>query len=96
MHVKALVVDKKDNVATALQRLEKGDVIEIEIGVDFADILLSQTIPFGHKLALIDIDRGEPIVKYGEIIGLSTEKIGKGDLVHIHNVEGLRGRGDKQ
>ena len=93
--VSALVVDKKDNVATALRPLEKGDSIGIEVGDSLVDIVLKQSIPFGHKLALEDIERGERIIKYGEIIGQATEKISKGEHVHIHNVEGLRGRGDK-
>ena len=41
-----------------------------------------------------DIKKGTPIIKYGETIGLATEDIKEGDHVHVHNVEGLRGRGD--
>jgi altronate dehydratase small subunit len=95
MLLSALVVDKQDNVATALRQLEKGDAIGVEVGDSIVDIVLRQAIPFGHKLALKDIGRGERIVKYGETIGQATEKISKGEHVHIHNVEGLRGRGDK-
>ena len=91
----ALVVDKKDNVATALRPLEKGDSIGIEVEGNIVDMVLKQSIPFGHKLALKDIEHGERIIKYGETIGQATEKINKGEHVHIHNVEGLRGRGDK-
>jgi altronate dehydratase small subunit len=43
---------------------------------------------------LKDIMKGTPIIKYGETIGSATENISKGDHVHVHNVEGLRGRGD--
>ncbi len=93
--VSALVVDKEDNVATALRPLEKGDSVGIEVEDSLVDIVLKQSIPFGHKLALKDIERGERIIKYGEVIGQATEKISKGGHVHIHNVEGLRGRGDK-
>lgn len=92
----AIVVDKKDNVATALRQLEQGDSIRVELGANVIDVTLSQTIPFGHKFALNDIEPGEPIIKYGEVIGLATRKIMKGEHTHIHNVEGLKGRGDKQ
>ena len=91
-----IVVDKKDNVATALRRLEQGSCIRVEIEDQAIDIILLQTIPFGHKLALKDIENGEPIIKYGEVIGLATGRIVKGEHAHVHNVEGLRGRGDKQ
>ncbi|MDQ6598863.1 SAF domain-containing protein [Bacillus salipaludis] len=38
---------------------------------------------------------GEDILKYGEVIGLATTDIEPGEHVHIHNLEGKRGRGDK-
>lgn len=92
----AIIVDRKDNVATALRQLEAGNSIRVEIEDYVVDVTLSQTIPFGHKFALKDIEPGEPIIKYGEVIGLVTGKIMKGEHTHIHNVEGLKGRGDKQ
>ena len=36
--------------------------------------------------ALTDIPAGRPVVKYGEVIGLATQCIRAGDLVHLHNV----------
>ena len=51
-------------------------------------------IPFGHKLALIDIPQGANIVKYGEVMGRATQVIPAGTHAHIHNIESLRGRGD--
>ena len=44
-------------------------------------------IPAGHKFALKDINKGEYIIKYGEIIGRATTDIKKGDWVHTHNVK---------
>ena len=44
-------------------------------------------IPAGHKFALMDIKKGEYIVKYGEIIGRATEDIKKGEWVHTNNVK---------
>jgi len=35
-------------------------------------------------------------VKYGEIMGLATKKILKGEHTHVHNVEGPKDRGDKE
>jgi altronate dehydratase small subunit len=91
----ALVVDKKDNVATALRHLEKGASIDVDLEEGMFNIVLLQSIPFGHKFAFKDIELGGWIIKYGEVIGQATVKINKGEHVHIHNVEGLRGRGDK-
>jgi altronate dehydratase small subunit len=92
----AIVVDKKDNVAMALCKLERGEHIQLNIEDRTIDITLPQTIPFGHKFALKDIEPGGAIVKYGEVIGLATRKIIKGEHTHVHNIEGLKGRGDKQ
>lgn len=92
----AIVVDKKDNVATALHQLEPGMSIRLEIEAGIVDIKISQTIPAGHKFALKDIEAGGSIIKYGEVIGRATKRILRGEHTHIHNVEGLKGRGDKQ
>lgn len=96
MSQNAIVIDKKDNVATALRQLEQGTSIQVEIGDNALEITLSQTIPLGHKFALRDVERGEPIIKYGEVIGLAVTTIKKGEHTHIHNVEALTRSGDKQ
>ncbi|MFC1942716.1 UxaA family hydrolase [Chloroflexota bacterium] len=95
MPPKALVLDSKDNVATALCQLEKGASASVEISSSIVNVDILTPIPLGHKFALKDIKQGEPITKYGETIGQATMKINKGEHVHVHNVEGLRGRGDR-
>ncbi len=66
----------------------------LSVGSSSSAVTLLKDIPFGHKFALEDIMKGTPIIKYGETIGFATEDIKEGDHVHVHNVEGLRGRGD--
>ena len=51
-------------------------------------------VPYGHKIAVRDIKKGELIIKYGEEIGAATRDIARGEYVHVHNLEALRGRGD--
>ena len=46
----------------------------------------SETVPAGHKYALRSIGAGEPVVKYGEIIGRATRDIAEDEWVHTHNV----------
>ena len=46
-----------------------------------------EKIPSGHKLALRDIASGEPIIKYGEVIGRATADIAAGEWVHTHNLK---------
>jgi altronate dehydratase small subunit len=95
LSISALVLHKNDNVATAVRPLPSGDKVTVEIGNSVADVALLRPVPFGHKFALRDIKAGERIIKYGETIGQATEDIKKGEHVHLHNVEGLRGRGDR-
>ena len=95
MAVNALVLNEKDNVATAVRPLESGAAVHIGRG-ETATVTLVQSIPFGHKLAVRDIRRGEPVIKYGEIVGRALADIGRGEHVHVHNVEGTRGRGDRK
>jgi altronate dehydratase small subunit len=89
--MKALVLHPDDNVATAVSALAPGE----NISVNGAEISLLEPIPFGHKLSLRAIRPGEDIIKYGEVIGRATAAIEKGSHVHVHNVEGRRGRGDR-
>jgi len=96
MQEKAILIDKKDNVATALRQLEKGDSIPVAVEDRSASVVLSQDISFGHKFALTDIHQGDAIIKYGEVIGLATKAIRQGEHVHVHNVESQKGRGDKR
>jgi altronate dehydratase small subunit len=58
------------------------------------DLKISQGVPFGHKFSVIDIKKGQAVIKYGETIGFASEDIKAGQHVHIHNLEGARGRGD--
>jgi altronate dehydratase small subunit len=91
---RALIISPRDNVATALQDVEAGTSIAARQGAEVQDIVALERIPFGFKVALTDIPRGAEVYKYGEIIGKASQNIAKGELVHIHNVEGTRGRGD--
>ncbi len=95
MVLSAILINSKDNVATALRLLKKGEKISFSEGSRTVEVVLSEDIPCGHKLALEDIEIGAPIIKYGETIGLATHNISPGEHVHIHNVEGTKGRGDK-
>ena len=86
---KLIVADPKDNVATARVKINAG-VILSRYGKE--DVTVYEIIPFGHKLALEQIASGEPVFKYGQRIGVAMTDIAAGDLVHVHNLSGERGR----
>ncbi|MCX8021470.1 MAG: UxaA family hydrolase [Syntrophorhabdaceae bacterium] len=83
---KAVIIDERDNVATAVTTLEKGSVVSVNVGGKEEIITIKERIPGGHKFAIYDIDWGQPLIKYGEIMGLSKTSIKRGEHVHVHNV----------
>jgi len=44
-------------------------------------------IQLGHKIAMIDLNEGDTILKYGHDIGKVVKSIKKGEHVHVHNVK---------
>ncbi|EAJ0635852.1 UxaA family hydrolase [Campylobacter jejuni] len=83
-----IIVNEKDNVATALRDFKKGEKV--------ANIELLNDIASGHKFALKDIKKDEIIIKYAEAIASASCDISPGEWVHVHNTSGIRGRGDKE
>ena len=73
----------EDNCATSLADIPKDEIIQIHED----HIKINHDIPLGHKFALNDINQGDLIKKYGQIIGVATEKIKMGDWIHIHNIK---------
>ena len=94
--VLALKVNDKDNVATIFaEQVQGGDVIKVrDKKGETTEVKALEAIPYGHKLALQDIAKGQIIVKYGEEIGMASSDIQKGEHVHIHNLESMRARGE--
>lgn len=89
-----MILKPQDNVATALEDIEAGEEVEARLGKGTRLLQSRERIPFGFKMALADIPRGGQVTKYGEAIGRASTDIPSGTLVHIHNIEGQRGRGD--
>src|SRR5947209_11300777 len=49
-------------------------------------ITVRQTVPAGHKVALRTVAQGEPVRRYGQIIGFAAAPIEAGQHVHSHNL----------
>ncbi len=81
-----IVINEKDNVATALQGLNAGTEVSVEFQGRVQKVMLLSDIPMGHKFAWKDMEEGEAVIKYGEPIGQTTAKITRGEHVHVHNV----------
>ena len=96
MKPKAIIMSKGDNVATALENLPANRSVQVRNGSELTTHFVQEDIPFGHKFAVLRIEAGAKVLKYGQVIGAATQNIEAGAHVHVHNVESLRGRGDKQ
>ena len=89
---KAIQIDDSDNVATVASEVSKGERVEV-LSPDGSVLMMPETlgdVPFGHKIALKSIARGEDVVKYGEVIGVASAEIKVGEWLHTHNVESVR------
>lgn len=80
---RALRLDDKDNVAVALEKLQKGDEVMVNENI----IIAAENIDTPHKIAIKEIAEGENVLKYGEVIGYATRPIHAGEHVHVHNVD---------
>ncbi|CAM4138058.1 UxaA family hydrolase [Paenibacillus alkaliterrae] len=93
--VDALIMDNRDHVATVLREIMSGDTVRYRDDHGIREITAIDLIPFGHKIAIEVLDTGDDVCKYGEIIGRACFAILVGQHVHVHNIEGIRGRGDR-
>ena len=89
-----MMISDKDNVATALLDIEPENEVLVRLGRKTMTVKSLERIPFGCKMAIVDIAEGASVVRYGESIGVASCDIKRGELVHIHNIQGARGRGD--
>lgn len=76
---KTLVLSDTDNIAVALSTVMKGAKTD-------EGVVALERVPKGHKFAKIAIKSGDPIRKFGQIIGFATVDIAPGAWVHEHNV----------
>lgn len=89
-----IVMSAQDNVGNAIEDIVQGDAFSCEVDGAVRTFTALEDIPFGFKAAVADIPAGGDIVKYKEVVGRAARGIRAGECVHVHNVEGKRGRGD--
>lgn len=74
-----LILHPHDNVAILSERMTAGQTA-LSDGVP-----LTASISRGHKIARSAISTGDPLFKFGHIIGHATQDIARGEHVHTHN-----------
>lgn len=85
----AKIIDPADSVAVVVEPVAKGGAVEYE-GAAGGALTALEAIPIYHKIAVRDMRRGDPVVKYGQHIGFAQCDIPAGAHVHTHNVESRR------
>lgn len=80
---RVLVLNDGDNVGVACSDLAAGT----EVLVAGRAVTLLGTVTLGHKLALVAMEAGERIIKWGAPIGSATQAIAAGEHVHLHNMK---------
>jgi (2R)-sulfolactate sulfo-lyase subunit alpha len=87
-----LLHNGRDNVGVVVRDVKSGEDLTGET-IDRTNnlrIKAQQDIPLGHKIALIDFNVGDTVIKYGEDIGKVVAAIRAGDHVHVHNLKTKR------
>jgi altronate hydrolase len=74
---RTLSLHARDNIIVAVDALP--------VGLTARGVKAAARIPRGHKMASVAIAKGEPVLKFGQIIGFASEDIPPGAHVHTHN-----------
>lgn len=72
----------QDNVAVARKPIPAGTTFQFDGGT----FTLPAAIKMGHKFAVVPIKEGDPVTKYGQIIGFAGANVAPGGHLHVHNV----------
>ena len=74
---RTLRLNANDNLVVAVDAIDVGTTIE--------GVSATARVPRGHKMATAKIDKGAPILKFGQIIGFASADILPGEHIHTHN-----------
>jgi altronate hydrolase len=74
-----LRLNSADNVIVAVDPIDAGREIE--------GVKATARIMRGHKMAMVKLEKGAPVIKFGQIIGFAHADIAPGDHIHTHNCD---------
>ncbi len=88
---KFLIHHEGDDVAVAVQDVEAGEGQAVYMDSDRAvTVQVTEAIPLGHKVALVDLGEGDEVIEYSVRIGVTRQPIQAGQHVHVHNIRSAR------
>ena len=80
-----LIMTEADTVALCLEDVSPGERLAD------GNVVARDAVPAGHKIAVRGMDEGEPVLKYGQVIGSALFRIEPGEHVHVHNISSEAG-----
>ena len=86
----AVRLHPQDTVAIAKIDLQVNITLTVDNSHVPTHVPVRQSIPSGHKVALQEVAAGEPVRRYGQVIGFASRNILPGEHVHTHNL-GIQG-----
>ncbi|MDG1731380.1 MAG: UxaA family hydrolase [Thalassotalea sp.] len=78
-----VLLSNEDNVFVCCEQVFAGD----EVCLEEHSIFIKTDIDVGHKIARNELPQGEKVIKYGAPIGSTTQSVGFGEHVHMHNMK---------
>lgn len=85
--INSILIHGSDNVVTVTEMLNAGELARYRKDDEVIELVTIEEIPKFHKIAVTDINKKDPVYKYGQLIGVATKDISKGNHVHDHNME---------
>ncbi|KAB0265190.1 UxaA family hydrolase [Microvirga brassicacearum] len=77
-HPRTVRLHERDNLVVAVDPIEVGALAD--------GITALARIPRGHKMAITPLAEGEPVLKFGQIIGFAGKAVAPGEWLHEHNI----------
>src|SRR3954463_11418926 len=71
-----------DNVAIARVPIAPGQTLRVEGN----ELEAKGSVPAGHKIALMRIEQGDYVFRYGQRIGRASRPIDRGEHIHTQNL----------
>ena len=75
--MKVIQLTPQDNVAVLVDAGKKGDSVD-----NIPDLTLQEDIPQSHKITLTNVKKGEPIKRYGVVLGYALKNFPKGSWIN--------------
>ena len=92
MSYEFLIHGIEDHVGVAVRDLKHGELAQgaYQQTLKPMEIQVQDDIPLGHKIALVNLNPGDRVIEYNEVIGVATGPIQAGQHAHVQNIKSVR------